>query len=192
MIKYPGKFIVISGASGAGKSTLLKLALKDVSGLEYFKTYTTRKPRSAEEEHSSLEYNFVSVDEYLRIGENSENWNHNEIYGNYYGSDLAKLNKALKEGRHQVCIVKPDFERFKSLKKPKPYNVTIVYIQSSQAVVESRLSLERPVNELSRLKEDRELDFDSLAVHCDYFFEPEGRIKQDVENFTNLINGIIS
>ena len=64
-MKDKGKLFIVSAASGTGKSSLIKEALKLFSSYELSVSYTTRSPRSGEE--NGIHYYFVSKEEFFNI-----------------------------------------------------------------------------------------------------------------------------
>ena len=63
-----GILFIISAPSGSGKSTLVSELRKQVSGVEFAISWTTRAPRGSEE--NGREYNFTTREEFQRmIGE---------------------------------------------------------------------------------------------------------------------------
>ena len=60
-----GRLFILSGPSGVGKGTLRERALKDVEGLIYSISCTTRSPRPGERD--GVEYRFVSEADFKSI-----------------------------------------------------------------------------------------------------------------------------
>ena len=58
--KERGTLFVLSGPSGVGKETLRTRALRDIEGLTYSVSCTTRPPRPGDRE--GVDYRFVSDD----------------------------------------------------------------------------------------------------------------------------------
>ncbi|WP_456323738.1 guanylate kinase [Hydrogenimonas sp.] len=92
-----GSILIISGPSGAGKSSLIEAA-KDSIGDFYFSiSTTTRPPRKGE--RNGVDYYFVdkeTFEEEIRAGEFLE---YAQVHGNYYGTSLKPVRKALEEGK---------------------------------------------------------------------------------------------
>jgi guanylate kinase len=91
-----GMMFVLSSPSGAGKSTLSRMLLED-PGVELSISVTTRPQRPGEVE--GQHYHFIDkarFDDMVRNGELLE-WAH--VFGNFYGSPRAPVEKALTAGR---------------------------------------------------------------------------------------------
>ncbi|WP_457597275.1 guanylate kinase [Hydrogenimonas sp.] len=92
-----GSILILSGPSGAGKSSLIKAA-GDKIGDNYFSISTTTRP-PREGEKNGVDYYFVSKEEFeadIRAGEFLE---YAQVHGNYYGTSLKPVRKALEEGK---------------------------------------------------------------------------------------------
>lgn len=98
-----GLLIVLSGPSGAGKGTVLKNALEKNDNLICSVSATTRKPR--EGEVNGVNYFFIGKDEFMRMVKNGEFLEYQEVYGNYYGTPKAYVDKLREEGRDVVLEI---------------------------------------------------------------------------------------
>ena len=97
MIEHNGVVLVLSGPSGAGKSSLIN-KIADEIGEYYFSISTTTRPmREGEEE--GVHYHFVSEEEFIKDLENDNFLEHAVVHGNYYGTSLKPVRKALHEGK---------------------------------------------------------------------------------------------
>lgn len=97
MNRRSGAILVLSGPSGAGKSSLIS-KIVDHIGPTYFSISTTTRPmRSGEED--GVHYHFVSVDEFKQEIEQEMFLEYAIVHGNYYGTSLGPVKKALKEGK---------------------------------------------------------------------------------------------
>jgi guanylate kinase len=92
-----GAILVLSGPSGAGKSTLLNKVIDDVGECYFSISTTTRAPRDGEED--GVHYFFVSEEEFRKDIEEELFLEHAFVHGNYYGTSLKPVKKALKEGK---------------------------------------------------------------------------------------------
>lgn len=94
-------FINIVGAGGAGKSTLIHYLLKKIPKTAFLKLYTTRPPDSKRgESESSLEYNFVTQEQYQALKQKAGdgNWEGLESGGHYYGVDVSAIEPLREQG----------------------------------------------------------------------------------------------
>jgi len=92
-----GAILVLSGPSGAGKSSLIK-KIEDQIGAYYFSISTTTRPiREGEEE--GVHYYYVSKEQFENDIEEEHFLEYARVHGNYYGTSLKPVKKALKEGK---------------------------------------------------------------------------------------------
>ena len=97
MYRKNGVVLVLSGPSGAGKSSLIN-KINDYIGDYYFSISTTTRPiREGEEE--GVHYHFVDEDEFKKDIEADNFLEHAIVHGNYYGTSLKPVRKALSEGK---------------------------------------------------------------------------------------------
>ena len=131
-----GAILLLSGPSGCGKSSLLKELYKVVTNYYFSISTTTREPRDGEKD--GVDYFFVSKEEFLKdIDENSFlEWA--EVHGNYYGTSLKPINKALEESK--LVIFDIDVQGFEQvIKKLKSITTTVFITTPSIKELEQRL-----------------------------------------------------
>ena len=92
-----GAVLVLSGPSGAGKSSLIKEIQHDI-GAYYFSISTTTRPQREGETHG-VEYYFVDEEEFKKDIEEDMFLEYALVHGNYYGTSLKPVRKALEEGK---------------------------------------------------------------------------------------------
>ena len=97
MIENNGVVLVLSGPSGAGKSSLINKISDDI-GAYYFSISTTTRPMR-EGEEDGVHYHFVSKDEFIKDIEDDNFLEHAVVHGNYYGTSLKPVRRALAEGK---------------------------------------------------------------------------------------------
>lgn len=91
-----GNVVVISGPSGVGKSTVCKRLCERLPA-RFSVSVTTRPPRPNEQ--SARDYDFVSPEEFTRLRESGGLLEWAQVYGHLYGTPLAEVEKAVREGR---------------------------------------------------------------------------------------------
>jgi guanylate kinase len=96
-----GILFIISAPSGSGKSTLVNEVRKQLTGIEFSVSWTTRPPRGSEQH--GREYNFTDRDEFERRLAAGEFLEHAEVFGNYYGTARSSLEEARREG-HDLLL----------------------------------------------------------------------------------------
>lgn len=98
-----GNMFVLAGPSGAGKSTLEKRLFKEVEGLTYSVSATTRTPRPGEVE--GRDYFFKSAERFQEMIDNRGLLEWAEFYGNRYGTPADFVRQTLARGRDLVIDV---------------------------------------------------------------------------------------
>lgn len=97
MIQNNGAILVLSGPSGAGKSSLINKVFDEI-GSSYFSISTTTRPMR-EGEIDGVHYHFVTHEEFKREVDEEMFLEYALVHGNYYGTSLGPVKKALKEGK---------------------------------------------------------------------------------------------
>jgi len=126
---------IISAPSGSGKSTLVDRLLKDVPGLTFSISHTTRQPRGQERDGES--YRFISRAEFESCVERGEFLEHADVFGNYYGTHRSALELARREGLDLVLDI--DVQGARQLKRQILDAVSIFILAPSRQILEQRL-----------------------------------------------------
>jgi len=97
VVEKNGVVLVLSGPSGAGKSSLINKISDDI-GAYYFSISTTTRP-IREGEEDGVHYHFVRKEEFEKDIAEDNFLEHALVHGNYYGTSLKPVKKALSEGK---------------------------------------------------------------------------------------------
>ena len=97
VIEKNGVVLVLSGPSGAGKSSLINKIANDIGEYHFSISTTTRPMRAGEVE--GVHYHFVSESEFKKDIEEDNFLEYAVVHGNYYGTSLKPVKKALSEGK---------------------------------------------------------------------------------------------
>ena len=97
MSSINGAVLVLSGPSGAGKSSLIHKVMHDLGKCSFSISTTTRPIREGEVD--GVDYYFVDEEEFKREIEEDQFLEHAIVHGNYYGTSIKPVKKALAEGR---------------------------------------------------------------------------------------------
>ena len=92
-----GAILVLSGPSGAGKSTIINHASDQIGEYYFSISTTTREPREGEVD--GVDYYFVSYKTFEEGIESGDFLEYATVHGNYYGTSLKPVNRALREGK---------------------------------------------------------------------------------------------
>jgi guanylate kinase len=127
--------VVLSAASGTGKTTLSHLLLDSDKDLVLSISYTTRKPRGAEED--GVDYHFVDTAEFEAMIGRGAFIEHAVVHGNHYGSSKEWTAAQLAAGRDVVFDI--DVQGGRQLKQIFPEAVLVFILPPSMAELEQRL-----------------------------------------------------
>ena len=179
-----GQILIISGPSGSGKSTLLSRLLKEENDLYFSISSTTRAPRQGETE--GVNYYFISEDEFKKGIDAGEFLEWAFVHGNYYGTSLKPVLKALEEGK--IAIFDIDVQGFNIAKSKFAKNITSVFITTaSKNELKSRL--QNRGTDSAQTIEKRLINAVGEMEHIleyDYFL-----INDDLQNCYENLRGIL-
>lgn len=91
-----GRLFVLSGPAGVGKGTILAEVFKQVSGLVYSVSCTTREPRPGEAD--GRDYYFMSEKEFLDMADEGQFLEWARVHGNCYGTRRDTVDRYLNQG----------------------------------------------------------------------------------------------
>ena len=91
-----GLLMVVSGPSGTGKGTVCSELLAQAEDLAYSISATTRQPRAGEVDGKN--YYFMDKAEFEQKIAEGGFLEYANVYGNYYGTPLGKIEERLAEG----------------------------------------------------------------------------------------------
>jgi guanylate kinase len=130
------KLFVVSAPSGGGKTTIVKAVLQRHPDFEFSVSATTRTRRANEED--GKDYFFLDTEEFERLIRENALVEHEQIYGNYYGTLKSEVDRALSGGRCMVFDV--DVKGALSIKKLYKAKAVLLFIEPpSILVLEERL-----------------------------------------------------
>jgi guanylate kinase len=127
--------VVVSAPSGAGKTTVLARALRDLGGIRFSVSHTTRAPRGAERD--GVEYHFVDRPTFERLRDEGGLLEWAEVHGNLYGTGLAEIERASAAGVD--ILLDLDVQGASQVRRRLPEAVTVFILPPSYEVLEHRL-----------------------------------------------------
>lgn len=130
-----GLLIVVSGASGTGKGTVCKKLLSELPNVHYSISATTRQPRQGEVD--GREYYFISDDEFKRWIADGKFLEFAEVYGNFYGTPLTKIEERLNRG--EDVLLEIDVQGALNVKRKCPDGVYIFLLPPSLDELKRRI-----------------------------------------------------
>lgn len=130
-----GLLIVVSGASGTGKGTVCNALMDSLPELAYSISATTRSPRKGEQD--GVNYYFLAREEFEKMIEEGGFLEWAEVYGNYYGTPLKKIQERLAEG--QDILLEIDTQGALKVMEKCPEGVFIFLLPPSLEELERRI-----------------------------------------------------
>jgi guanylate kinase len=127
--------VVVSAPSGAGKSTVLARVLRELGGIRFSVSHTTRRPRGAE--RNGVEYHFVDRAAFERLRDEGALLEWAEVHGNLYGTARAEVEKARAAGVD--ILLDLDVQGAAQVRKRIPDAVTVFILPPSYEALERRL-----------------------------------------------------
>lgn len=93
-----GMLLVLSAPSGCGKTTIVNLVMKNLPGLVFSVSHTTRRPRPGE--INGVHYHFVDAPVFARIrdGQPTGFLEWAEVHGNMYGTSVEEVSRHQEAG----------------------------------------------------------------------------------------------
>jgi len=129
------RIFIISAPSGAGKTSLVREVCKKLSFIRPAVSFTTRKIRDSEID--GKDYFFINKDEFVDKIKKKEFLEHQNVYGNLYGTTLDSISKI--SDQELDVILEIDYKGMLAVKKAIPEAISIYIIPPSIEILRSRL-----------------------------------------------------
>lgn len=168
-----GTLLIISGPSGSGKSTLIEQVISSVSNIYFSISSTTRDKRG--DEKNGVDYFFIPKEEFEKGIDNEEFLEWARVHGEYYGTSLRPIKKALKEGK--IVLLDIDVQGHKIAREKLGDIATSVFVTTpNNKILENRLKnrdtdsdesirqrIQNAKNEMKRIDE-----YDFILINDDF------------------------
>ena len=130
-----GLLIVVSGPSGTGKGTVCSELLSQAQDLAYSISATTRQPRAGEVDGKN--YYFMDKADFEKKIAEGGFLEYANVYGNYYGTPLGKIEERLAEGVD--ILLEIDTQGALNVMEKCPDGLFIFLVPPSLAELERRI-----------------------------------------------------
>lgn len=166
--KRPGCLFVFTGPSGAGKSTICRAVLKDLSGISFSVSHTTRPVRP--DEVDGRDYYFVSEESFESLLSDGRFVEYAKVHGYRYGTSRDQLEEKLGHGD---ALLDVDVQGASQLRSRYPSAPSVFILPPSLAELRTRLvargqndpsDIERRVSQ-AELEIREAADFDYFVVN---------------------------
>ena len=176
---------MVSGPSGAGKGTLIAAALKRRPDIVLTVSATTRPARAGERD--GVDYNFITISDFLALRDRGAFLESAKVYGNYYGTLRAQVDEALALGRD--VIVEVDIQGAESIKRSMPEAVLVFVEPPSFEDLASRLR-GRGTEQAEDLGRRIEAAYEEVKVKGTYdHIVVNDDLDRAVEDFLRILEG---
>jgi guanylate kinase len=129
------RIFIISAPSGAGKTSLVREVCKKLSFIRPAVSFTTRKIRDSEVD--GKDYCFIDKDRFIDKINKREFLEHQDVYGNLYGTTLDSISKISDQGFDVILEI--DYKGMLAVKKAIPEAISIYIIPPSIEILRKRL-----------------------------------------------------
>lgn len=130
-----GTLFVVAAPSGGGKTSLTRALLKKDPGIRLSVSYTTRPPRSGEQE--GVDYHFVATERFMALRDAGEFLEYAHVHGNWYATSASWLSQQIEAG--QDVLLEIDWQGAAQVRRLIPSSVHIFILPPSLALLEERL-----------------------------------------------------
>jgi guanylate kinase len=130
-----GILFIISAPSGSGKSTLVSELRKQVSGVDFAISWTTRAPRGSEA--NGREYNFTTRQQFERMIAEGVFLEYAEVFGHLYGTARQSLEDARASGHDLILDI--DVQGAEQVRRRMPEAVCVFVMPPNPRVLRTRL-----------------------------------------------------
>ena len=172
MTHSTGTLYIVSAPSGAGKTSLVKALIDLEPQIRVSVSHTTRAMRPGEV--NSVNYHFVSREDFVKMIEHGDFLERAEVFGNLYGTSQSYLQQTLDEGHDLILEI--DWQGAEQVRKLMPQARSIFILPPSQQALRERLNnrgqdsdeiidgrMREAVSEMSHY-----VDYDYLIINDDF------------------------
>ena len=130
-----GQLFVISAPSGTGKNTIIEMVRKDLKGLGYSISHTTRAPRKGEID--GVHYYFIGKRRFEKMIQAQEFVEWAAVYDQLYGTSISSLRNAQVSGKDVLLDL--DLQGARHIKERFPDSTSIFIVPPSLQTLRERL-----------------------------------------------------
>lgn len=179
-----GLLLVLSAPSGCGKTTIVGRVMRELPGLEFSVSHTTRPPRPGEVD--GVQYHFVTPAEFAALRDQTPcgflEWA--EVHGNWYGTSVAEVDKRRRDGKDVLLDI--DVQGAAQVRlRANP--VTVFIAPPSLAVLEQRLRGRGTESEHTIAKRLENARAEMAAADGYQYLIVNDRLEEAVESLRSIV-----
>jgi len=130
-----GQVLVITAPSGTGKTTIIDIVRKNIGGIGYSISHTTRRPRQGEV--NGRHYYFVDRREFEKMIEADEFVEWAVVYDQLYGTSIPSISRELSLDKDLLMDV--DIQGAREIRRRFPESLSIFILPPSMDILKERL-----------------------------------------------------
>lgn len=130
-----GTLFIVAAPSGAGKSSIVNACLSRDDALALSISFTSRAARPGE--RHAQHYHFVSVEQFERMIEAGEFFEHALVHGDWKGTARQSVEPQLAAGRDVLLEI--DWQGASQVRQQVPEAVSIFILPPSRAALDERM-----------------------------------------------------
>lgn len=130
-----GQILVITAPSGTGKTTIIDIVRKNIGGVGYSISHTTRRPRQGE--INGRHYYFVDRREFEKMIEANEFVEWAVVYDQLYGTSIPSISRELSLDKDLLMDV--DIQGAREIRRRFPESLSIFILPPSMDILKERL-----------------------------------------------------
>jgi len=130
-----GQILVITAPSGTGKTTIIDIVRKNIGGVGYSISHTTRRPRQGEV--NGQHYYFVDRREFEKMIEADEFVEWAVVYDQLYGTSIPSISRELSLDKDLLMDV--DIQGAREIRRRFPESLSIFILPPSMDILKERL-----------------------------------------------------
>jgi guanylate kinase len=135
LLPKKGQLFVVTAPSGTGKTTIIDIIRKNVEGIGYSISHTTRPPRRGEV--NGVHYYFVARKDFEKMIETHQFVEWANVYGQLYGTSITGVESTLSSGKDLLLDL--DIQGAQEIKKQFPEATLIFILPPSLDILHERL-----------------------------------------------------
>lgn len=132
---FSGRLWVVAAPSGGGKTSIIRNAVESLENVVESISYTTRKPRSLEQ--NGVDYYFIDQDKFKSLISENDLLEYANVFEFYYGTSNKLVNDLLAKGNDVILNI--DCQGALQIRKKRPDAKMVFLLPPSLKVLRERL-----------------------------------------------------